>query len=83
MTYSFHPSRMNTQLLEASTFMSWRERSKAPTLTTRRNIMLVLLDDAMEKAILSGVKVLREMLRNHDGSSFPVSWCLGPLKMTT
>ncbi len=75
-TADFNESRIDTSIYADSVFSAWQERKEAPYGTSRRYVMLALIDSAIAEGLLSGVGRLNDWLDFASGHHLPGNWLL-------
>lgn len=75
-TANFNENRIDVSVFDDSQLITWQKRSGAPQKSVRQNVMLLLIDTAIERGLLSGVGRLNEWLSFASDSALPGDWLL-------
>jgi len=75
-TVNFNEKRIDVSIFVDNQLTVWQRRSDAPQKSVRRNVMLLLIDAAIEGGLLSGAGRLNEWLSLASDSELPGDWLL-------
>jgi hypothetical protein len=75
-TSGFNENRIDVSIIAEGCLSDWQNRTSAPLQSVRRNMVLLLIDTAMEQGLLSGVGYLNEWVGLASDDCVAGNWLL-------
>ena len=75
-TADFNESRIDVTVVDSEKLAAWQSRIAAPSHPVRRHVMLLLIEAAVARGLLSGIGCVNDWLSFADGSELLGEWLL-------